>query len=81
MVSWPSRKSTTHEARHCLVASKSSTHFNRGFCGGTAPGATVKSVATRLGRSIRGMQQTVARLRLVLHGCVERALKQEDRHE
>jgi RNA polymerase sigma-70 factor (ECF subfamily) len=46
-----------------------------------APGATIKNVATRLGRSVRGMQQTVARLRLVLHGCVERTLKQEDRHE
>jgi RNA polymerase sigma-70 factor, ECF subfamily len=38
------------------------------------PQATIKEVAARVGRSIRGLQQTVARLRLILQKCVDRNL-------
>jgi RNA polymerase sigma-70 factor (ECF subfamily) len=37
-----------------------------------APKATIKGVALRLQRSVRGLQQTVARLRTLLQKCVER---------
>jgi RNA polymerase sigma-70 factor (ECF subfamily) len=40
-----------------------------------APGTTIKDVAVRMGRSVRGLQQTVARIRSLLQECVETVLE------
>jgi RNA polymerase sigma-70 factor (ECF subfamily) len=40
-------------------------------------GTTIKDVAVRTGRSIRGLQQTVARIRALLQECVEAVLAKE----
>ena len=42
-----------------------------------APGTTIKDVAVRMGRSIRALQQTVARIRALLQECVEADLERE----
>jgi RNA polymerase sigma-70 factor (ECF subfamily) len=43
------------------------------------PGATVHSVAERLGRSADGVYKSLARLRRALHDCVERTIAAEGR--
>ncbi len=40
-------------------------------------GATIKDVALQLGRSVRGTQQTVARLRVLLQKCIEDVMRRE----
>jgi RNA polymerase sigma-70 factor, ECF subfamily len=45
----------------------------------TATGATAKDVAVSLGRSVRGTQQAVAKIRSDLQGCIEREMHREDR--
>ena len=42
-----------------------------------APHATIKAVAVRLGRSVRGLQQTVAHIRTLLQECVQGVLEKE----
>jgi RNA polymerase sigma-70 factor (ECF subfamily) len=39
---------------------------------------TIKDVAIRLGRSVRGTQQSVAKIRTDLQRCIERAIREED---
>jgi RNA polymerase sigma-70 factor (ECF subfamily) len=40
-----------------------------------APEASIKQVASQLNRSVRGLQQTVARLRVVLQRCIEQNMR------
>ncbi len=42
-------------------------------------GAAVKDVAVSLGRSVRGTQRAVAKLRFTVLQCVERTVQREDR--
>jgi RNA polymerase sigma-70 factor, ECF subfamily len=43
-----------------------------------ASGVTIKDVATHLGRSIRGTQQRVAKIRSDLQQCIEREMRKEE---
>jgi RNA polymerase sigma-70 factor (ECF subfamily) len=45
-----------------------------------APRSTIKDVAVRLGRSIRGLQLSVARIRALLQECVQRVVEREGRN-
>lgn len=44
----------------------------------TAGGATAKDVAESLGRSVRGTQRAVARIRCDLQQCIEREMRREE---
>lgn len=48
------------------------------LCRCYASGATIKDVAVSLGRSIRGTQQAVAKIRSDLQQCVEREIRKEE---
>jgi hypothetical protein len=39
---------------------------------------TIKEVAVRLGRSVRGTQRAVAKTRIDLQDCIESAMRQEE---
>ena len=66
-----------HLLAHCLMKLTDSARQLLRHC--YSGKATVKDVAERLGRSIRGTQQSVAKIRSDLQQCIEREMRREDR--
>ena len=69
------------EARHfalaaCIKKLTEATRILLWRC--TASGATVKDVAVSLGRSVRGTQRAVAKIRRDLQECIEREMRKEE---